>query len=118
MLTLEDLQKQLELDKQIPDKDECSERVNATKARISMLDAYTGDERAALGGTVVQQVVDDDLLEACRTMIACVANTGNKKAMAQIVRMAIHYRDIAKMSRAQRASFKKLVDGALTGEEE
>ena len=54
---------------------------------------------------------------ACMRLIAVIAAADQKKAMAQVVKWAIYYRDVSKMSRAQMREFKQLVATA-TGEEE
>jgi len=117
MPTLKQLQEQLAEEKNISDKDECSSKVNVTKARICMLNTYTPEARAALGAEIASFLDDDDLMGACMRLIAVIAAADQKKAMAQVGKWAIYYRDVSKMSRAQMREFKQLV-ATSTGEEE
>jgi hypothetical protein len=116
MPTLTQLQEQLAEDKLLVDKDECSTAVNATKARICMLNTYTPEALASIAEKTSDLINDDDLMEACKTLIATIAAGGQKKAMAQLVRWSIYYRDVSKMSRAQLKEFKQLVNDTTSGD--
>lgn len=109
MPTLKQLQEQLAVEKDIPDKETCSTKVNITKARICMLNTYTPEARARLASEISDSINDDDLMDACMRLIAAVAGTQQKKAMAQLVKWAIHYRDVSKMSREHVREFKQLL---------